>query len=153
MEHKEAWKLLDEYRDGELDSVRTPLVRDHMKDCPACREALAGREALSLLISRATELRPSEGIIHRVREQIAESGLVPPKSAPLRWPIPAMAAVALTATILIAVGLVPLSAEQAQQGQNMFAVSEQDKGGPMQIIGQDEDFTQDQMLGLVLEES
>jgi anti-sigma factor RsiW len=151
MEHLEAWNLLDEYHDGELAGAAASLVRDHLKSCPECANALAGRETLARTVRNAALVRPSEGFVLAVSRLAAESRAE--QGAFLRWPVPAMA-VALAASALIMVGLFS-PAPKANTAPGLISTTfEYEKGGPMPVLEEAVEIADhDQVLGSLLEES
>lgn len=45
MEHEIIWDLLPLYHDGVCSEKSRAAVEEHLKDCPACRAALAAMDA------------------------------------------------------------------------------------------------------------
>ena len=64
---------LDAYLDRELDAERTKALRDHVNTCPACRRAVAEREAVSHLIHVAPYYSAPERLRARLLVQSARS--------------------------------------------------------------------------------
>lgn len=85
---------LDAYLDCELDAERTKALRDHVNTCPACRRAVAEREAVSHLIHVAPYYSAPERLRARLLVQSARSRLT---SRGLAWAAAAVLAVSVGA--------------------------------------------------------
>lgn len=85
---------LDAYLDRELDAERTQALRDHVNTCPACRRAVAEREAVSHLIHAAPYYSAPEPLRARLLVQSARSRLIP---RGLAWAAAALLAVSVGA--------------------------------------------------------
>jgi mycothiol system anti-sigma-R factor len=77
MNCEEATKLMDGYLDGELDSITSQTIEQHLRDCRNCEQTYEAQRALVRTIGSATpyynappELR--ERIQSSLREEIAE---------------------------------------------------------------------------------
>jgi len=150
MEHKEVRLLLDEYHDGELSPATSSGVRDHLKACPECGAAIAGREYLAQVLSDAVNIPPSEEFVRGVLGRLTKSRVEP---ASLRWPLPAMA-VALAASVFIVVGLFSHTPPENNGRGLISAKFEYEQGGPMPVMEQEMEISShDQVLGSLLEES
>jgi anti-sigma factor RsiW len=64
---------LDAYVDGELDLPFTAAVREHLRECAACRRQIAGREALGRLVRSTPYYSASEHLRARVSSQATGS--------------------------------------------------------------------------------
>jgi len=143
--------MLDEYRDRELSPAEASSVREHLKDCAECTEALAGREYLAGVITEAAQIRPSEEFVQRVSLLIEETGKG--YRQPLQWPMPAMA-LALAASAFIMVGLFSSTPNEISQPGLISTTFEYEQGGPMPVMERDGVIdNHDQVLGSLLEES
>ena len=50
MNCQEFYDYVDAYVDNELDVAATILVKQHLRDCPECRQLLEARKALGSLL-------------------------------------------------------------------------------------------------------
>jgi len=151
MEHQQAWQMLDEYRDGELSPAAANEVREHLKACPECSDALSGREYIAAVIKTAVQVRPSEEFVKRVSLLISETGKG--YRQPLKWPVPAMA-LGLAASAFIMVGLFSSTPNEISQPGLISTTFEYEQGGPMPVMERDGVIANhDQVLGSLLEES
>src|SRR3989442_1053758 len=107
--------LLHAFLDDELDPVRSLSVQSHLDACPDCaREHAAQRSLRAALRDEALYFRSPEGFESRVRAALASQGAIKRRAGwpsavgallRMRWAwLPAGAAVALLAVIVITIG-------------------------------------------------
>lgn len=115
MSCQETRVLLHAFLDDELDPVRSQSVQSHLDACPDCaREHAAHRSLRAALRDEALYFRSPEGFESRVRAALASQGAIERRAG---WPsavgallrmrrawLPAGAAVALLAVIVITIG-------------------------------------------------
>jgi len=100
---------LEAFHDGELPQAERPAMAEHVKNCPACREELAGLRALEGI------LRPQlsqADIIEPVMSRVAELVIARPPSALTIlagwWKVPALALASCAVYALcVETGLLP----------------------------------------------
>jgi len=115
MNCQETRVLLHAFLDDELDPVRSLSVQSHLDACPDCaREHAAQRSLRAALRDEALYFRSPEGFESRVRAALASQGAIERRAGwpsavgallRMRWAwLPAGAAVALLAVIVITIG-------------------------------------------------
>lgn len=113
MSCQETRDLLDAYVDGELDLVRSLEFEHHLRECSRCRALLDEREELRPSLRRGglyfqAPVALEEKIRLRINGTRKPSSITSrPKSGPVRWWIPAIAAGVL-AVVLSTVALVEM---------------------------------------------
>ncbi len=92
--------LLDGYADGEVDLARSLEIERHLRGCPACAEALAGRQALGDALRRAAPYhRAPAGLRERVLSSVRRSAATRPAAAPPWRPLALAASLAFAALL------------------------------------------------------
>jgi len=168
VKHEEIWSRLDEYYDEELSPEAEALVREHVRTCAECRDALAERGTLSRTLAEAAKPAPSGDFVRAVGRRIAGPEPAPYQGDPSTraqgsasgaapapwgmWPVPALA-VALVAVAFIAVGLALESRETAGLQEELLDTARVERAEIVNILSPAESGTTDNMLGYVLEES
>ena len=151
MEHLDAWTLLDEYHDAELSPSDASQVRDHLKGCPECAEALAGRVHLTRAISEGIMTSPSDEFVRSVKRLALNTA--DNSTRTFHLPVPAMA-LGLAASAFIMVGLFYPAPNEPSHTGLISTTFEYEKGGPMPVLEEAVEIADhDQVLGSLLEES
>ncbi len=87
MNCEELNTLLHGYLDGELDLVRSLEVEQHLKECPACSQALAEQRALrAAMAAQPLYFEAPKDFSKRVRAAVREASRAEAPSAPSLWP-------------------------------------------------------------------
>lgn len=144
MKHEEAWEHLDAYRDNELPPALKAEVEGHVASCRACAAALAERAALGGRIEALSPPRPVDSFVESVLERMDA-----PRPAP-RWLVPAFAAGLAAASLFVAIGLRPISANSGAQSADILWAGENNGSGRLKEITGVEKLDPDQVLSIVL---
>jgi anti-sigma factor RsiW len=92
--------LLDGYADGEVDLVRSLEIERHLRGCPACTEALAGRQALRAALRQAVPYhRAPAGLRERVLSTVRRESAARASAAPAWRPLALAASLAFAALL------------------------------------------------------
>jgi anti-sigma factor RsiW len=96
---KDAQTLIHGYVDGELDLVKSLEIEEHIQECPACAQALAGLHALRAAFNKSSlYYHATPGLAERVQSSLrATSHAGPNPRVHLRRLLAAAASVALVA--------------------------------------------------------
>jgi anti-sigma factor (TIGR02949 family) len=95
-EHVE--RELDAYLDREVDVESAKTIRDHIRQCGACRRQIAGREALSRLVRSAPYYSAPDRLRERVLMQSTRSRSI---RRVLNWTVAAMLVVSVAGAVTL----------------------------------------------------
>ena len=78
MNHDEAARLMGPYRDGELDLSTCLKLEEHLAQCPACRQKMAGEQELTDLVrAEMPRFEPSPFLKTRIQARLREQRPAP----------------------------------------------------------------------------
>ncbi len=112
MDCRKAERLLDALAAGELRGSREREVREHVEECPSCRESsilyARSREALLAAGSVAPAVTPDfHRALSRRLDEVDRAAGVMPRRLPVRWHIVGGVAAAAAAVFIISVYVIP----------------------------------------------
>src|SRR3984893_14856915 len=107
MNCQECHAYIDAYIDNELDISSTILVKQHLRDCPDCRQLLASRKAVvTLLDNPQIRFEVPDSLLGRVQSALPVPRSAVKQRSGRRFVIPWFTIpLALAATIAVMLGL------------------------------------------------
>ena len=67
---REVAERLLAFRDGELDEVEEPFIKEHLQYCPSCLDLLNGYDEVCDVLQRLQPVNMPSGVLERCRERI-----------------------------------------------------------------------------------
>ncbi len=98
-------KWINDYIDGDLDSLRRQSLENHLKDCSGCRELLKDFQTITHRSKQLGSFTPSRHVWGRIQSQLNQTSSVQPILPRPLWRRPAFPRyqLALTAFVLLIV--------------------------------------------------
>jgi anti-sigma factor RsiW len=111
MQCDDVLPLIAGYLDGELSETQSGPVRQHLLDCPACRQATQDQKALKSWFRPTAPVAAPEGFAARVARRAfqGDPGLLTPQAPPAREEAGSLLRFAMNLTAVAAAALLVMS--------------------------------------------